>query len=182
MKNRNVINFKKNDEYYTPKYVVEIIVPFLKENNIKNILCPADKKESYFVKILKENNFKTYFSHLEDIDFLKYENFNHQKGTINFVGEEVKIDLIVTNPPFSLKMEFIKKANELGIPYLFLLGLHILNYKNIAEQMKADESSLIYLVGSKISFDGNPSSFQCSYFTNFIKNKIIYIELKNEKG
>jgi hypothetical protein len=58
---------------------------------------------------------------------------------------------------------------------MFLLGLPILNYKGIAEQFEKDQTSLIYLVGSKISFDGNPSSFQCSYFTNLIQKNFIIL-------
>jgi len=39
-----------SDEYYTPINVVKLIMPYLKPNS--NILCPFDKVESNFVKIL----------------------------------------------------------------------------------------------------------------------------------
>ena len=45
----SIMSVKKNgngDEYYTPDYVVEILVPYLKNKNIKKIWCPCDKETS----------------------------------------------------------------------------------------------------------------------------------------
>lgn len=174
MINTNVFNFKKNDEYLTPSYVVEVIIPFLKENKIKKIWCPADLNNSKFVLVLKKYNFQVFNSHIfYGEDFLKTE----KELFVN------KIDLILTNPPFSLKNEFIKKANKLRIPFMFLLGLQVLNYKNIAELLRDNQASIIYLIGSRISYNGSQSTFQSAYFTNLVNNKIIYLNLtKGDKN
>ena len=43
------------DEWYTAEKDVEIIVPYLKRGGYKKILCPFDKKDSAFVKVLSKN-------------------------------------------------------------------------------------------------------------------------------
>jgi hypothetical protein len=44
--------YKKNDEYYTPKYAIEPLLPFLKP--FKKIWCPFDMEWSNYVKMLSK--------------------------------------------------------------------------------------------------------------------------------
>lgn len=46
------IKTSKGDEYYTPRYAVEIILPYLEK--FSHIWCPFDKEHSQFVKVLQE--------------------------------------------------------------------------------------------------------------------------------
>lgn len=41
------------DEWYTRPQDVELILPYVQKRGYKNILCPFDKEESAFVKVLK---------------------------------------------------------------------------------------------------------------------------------
>ena len=59
------IKTSKSDEYYTPAYAVQVIVPYLMDKGFKHIWCPFDKEHSEFVKILKEKGFNITFGHIE---------------------------------------------------------------------------------------------------------------------
>jgi len=41
----------------------------------------------------------------------------------NFFEDNKECDIIITNPPYSLKEEFFKRAYELGKPFAFLMPL-----------------------------------------------------------
>ena len=65
-----LIKKTKTDEWYTQEENVSMIIPYLLRGGYKKILCPFDKAESNFVKVLKENGFEVSYSHIEDgIDF-----------------------------------------------------------------------------------------------------------------
>ena len=61
-------------------------------------------------KNVKENDYKVIPSHINNFDFL------NDKPDFDF-------DMIITNPPYSLKDEFIKKCYEYGKPFCLLLPL-----------------------------------------------------------
>jgi hypothetical protein len=102
-----------NDEYYTPYYAIEPIVKYLKPNS--TILCPFDKDESLYVKVLKHLGFNVINSHIESgVDF-----FNIDKDFI----KENKIDYIISNPPYSLKNEVLTHLFSLNTPFAMLMGV-----------------------------------------------------------
>lgn len=102
----------KNDECYTPRYVVESIVEYIPKNKV--IWCPFDKKESFFVKVLKERGYDVVFSHIDNgEDFFKFE--------------PPHWDIIVSNPPFSNKRAFFERAFQLGKPFMLLMTAQWLN-------------------------------------------------------
>jgi hypothetical protein len=51
-----------NDECYTPRYVVEEILPYLDKDKV--YWLPFDKDDSEFVKVLRNNGFKFVNSHI----------------------------------------------------------------------------------------------------------------------
>ena len=57
---------QRGDEYHTPDYVVEILIPYLKKTDIKTIWCPADKEHSEYVKVLRMEGFKVIHSHIDN--------------------------------------------------------------------------------------------------------------------
>lgn len=48
----NQIRRPETDEWYTRPQDVELILPYLKKRGYKKILCPFDKEDSAFVKVL----------------------------------------------------------------------------------------------------------------------------------
>ena len=100
---------KASDEVYTPDYAVKPILKFLKSGSV--IWCPFDTEDSEYVKIFKEAGYKVIYSHID----------NGQ----NFFEFEPKedYDVIISNPPFSIKDAILNRLSELKKPYAMLLPL-----------------------------------------------------------
>lgn len=154
------IQFNVKDEYYTPRILVEPILKYIKKGDI--VWCPFDTKESEFVKCFEENGFKVIYSHIwEGKDFFEYE--------------PKEYDVIISNPPFSIKLKVLKRLYELNKPFAVILGLPILNYQEVGEFF-LDKDLQLLIVDKKVSFDGNTASFNNSYFCYKMLPKDIVFE------
>lgn len=92
----------KLDELYTPKYAIYPLLPFL-DKEIKIWECASGKGD--LAKHFRE------------------EGFEVREG-YNFFEDYFKdADVIVTNPPYSMKDDFLERAFEIGKPFAFLLPL-----------------------------------------------------------
>jgi len=97
------------DEIYTPKEAVMYLIPFLnKEDLIWDCAFGTGKLKEYF----EEEGFKVIGN--KDIDFLKDGQHTKEFGMM---------DLIITNPPYSIKDKFLEKALKLGFPFAFLMPI-----------------------------------------------------------
>lgn len=147
--------FNVKDEYYTPKILVEPILKYLKPHSY--IWCPFDTEDSEFVICLKEAGHKVAYSHIwYGQDFFEY-----------LPPDFDKVDYIISNPPFSMKLKVFERLYKLGKPFAMVCGLPILNYQEIGEFFLDKELQLL-IVDKKVSFDGNTASFNNSYFCNRI--------------
>jgi hypothetical protein len=160
--------FNKKDEYYTPPILVEAILKYIPSNS--TIWCPFDTKDSEFVRILSANHHKVLYSHIwNGQDFFNYE-------------PEIEYDFIISNPPFTRKLEVLERLYELNKPFAMILGLPILNYQNVGHFF-LDKDLQLLIVDKKVSFDGNTSSFNNSYFCrNFLPRDLIFTELKHNNS
>ena len=98
---------KNNDECYTQKQDVYNELSqwaALDKFRNKNIICPCDTSESAFVKVLTENK------EAWGIKSITHSHYNPVTGKgIKFQDVDYsKYDICITNPPFSLKSEFMK--------------------------------------------------------------------------
>ncbi len=98
---------KKSDEYYTPKEAVLPLVKYLKKEDV--IWCPFDDESSEYVKVLSLSN-KVIFSHI-----------NNGKDFFTYTPDHY--DIIISNPPFSLKDKVLERLQFLNKPYAILLPL-----------------------------------------------------------
>ena len=161
--------FSKNDEYYTPSILVYPLLKYIKKDWV--VWCPADEADSEYVLVLRENGINVRHSHIsEGLNFLTYEPDFHY-------------DCIITNCPFSRKKEFLFKCYKSKKPFALLLGLPILNYNEIGDffcERKRELQLLIF--NKKVSFDGNRSSFNSSYFcgNKFLPKQIIFCPLESD--
>ena len=105
---------KEENELYTPYYAVDHIMKYIPKD--KTIWCPFDEKWSSFYRKFKENGFDVVRSSIaEGQDFFEYE--------------PEKWDVIVSNPPFSLKDKVLKRLYSFGKPFAILLPLNSLQGK-----------------------------------------------------
>lgn len=104
----NYMKNGKNDELYTPDYAIKPLLKYLPKDKI--IWECTDFGESNITKLLKQNGYNVISTHKDNFDFLTdIPNFD--------------FDIIITNPPYSLKNEFLKKCYEYDKPFCLLLPL-----------------------------------------------------------
>lgn len=103
------IKTAKTDEWYTPSYAVEIILPYLNKTPYTNIWCPFDTKDSEFVKILTREGYEVTYGHIiTGQDFFEYK--LPPEG----------VDCVVSNPPFSKRQQIFEKLFSWGIPFALI--------------------------------------------------------------
>ena len=99
-----------SDECLTPRYAVTPIIKYIKAKGFKKIWCPFDLDTSFYVRLFKEAGFQVINTHIEDgYDFL----------TINPLDFE--FDCIISNPPFSIKDQILKRLYDINKPFAILL-------------------------------------------------------------
>lgn len=101
----------ESDSVYTPREAILPLLEFIPKE--KTIWCPFDEDDSEFVKVFKENGFQVINSHI-----------NYEQDFFSF--EPAAYDLIVSNPPYSIKDKVLKRLYELNKPYAMLLPLSAL--------------------------------------------------------
>lgn len=97
----------KFDDIYTPEYAVIPILKYLPKDITIWECC--DYGESKITKVLRDNGYKIITSGKEE-NFFEYE-------------PNEQYDLIITNPPYSLKDDFLGRCYELKKPFMLLLPL-----------------------------------------------------------
>tara|TARA_Y100000389_G_scaffold205136_2_gene263842 strand:- start:3802 stop:4407 length:606 start_codon:yes stop_codon:yes gene_type:complete len=165
-------SWNEKDEYYTPTILVDAILPHIPMGS--KVWCPFDTENSEFVLRLKENGFEVIHSHIWDgKDFFEYE------------PEEY--DCIISNPPFTKKLDVFKRLFELKKPFAMIMGLPILNYQEVGnffvEQQGVGNNLQLLIVDKKVSFDGNTASFNNSYFCwKILERDICFTHLENNNS
>lgn len=144
MDSRNILySAGKNDECYTPDYVVEAIVPFLPKDKV--IWCPFDRDDSAFVRVLRAHGFKIVNSH---IDY----------GQDFYIFEPANWDIIVSNPPFTNKRGIFLRALSFNKPFALIMSNTWLN--DAAPNILFEEKDLQLLMFRKrINFIGTGGDF-----------------------
>ncbi|NBL00226.1 MAG: tRNA (adenine-N(6)-)-methyltransferase [Erysipelotrichia bacterium] len=137
------------------------------------IWLPFDEEWSAFNQVLKENGYETICTHINNgKDFFKYE--------------PKEWDMIVSNPPYSMKDEVIKRVYELGKPFCLLMPLTTLQGKERFKYFKQGIQLLSFNV--RIGFHNESSMkevvkntpFSSAYFIGggLLKHDSILEELK----
>lgn len=165
MKKDQINTMKKdNDELYTPRILAESIIPYIQKKSI--IWCPFDTEKSEIVKAMKKNDCEVIATHIDT-------------GHDFFYFEPEKYDYIVSNPPFSKKLDVLKRVYSLNKPFALIFGTPILNYQEIGEFFLDKEIQLL-IPDKKVSFNGKTSSFNCSWFCKDILPKdLMFVHLEH---
>lgn len=166
--NLNKLKYETKDEYYTPRMMVEPIIQYIPIGS--TIWCPFDTEESQFVITFKEKGFKVIYSHIwNGQDFFEYEPEEHY-------------DYIISNPPFSRKLEVLDRLYKLNKPFAMILGLPILNYQEVGNFF-LDKDLQLLIYDKKVSFDGNTASFNNSFFCyNMLPKDLMFHHLEHNNS
>lgn len=152
----------KNDECFTPRYVVEAILPFLSKDQI--YWLPFDTPKSEFVKVLQENGIKFVCSHIDSgQDFFRYEPEHW--------------DAMLSNPPFTGKRAIFERALSFGKPFALLMSNTWLN-DSAPKVLFKDRELQLMLFRNRIQFnDLRKITFSSSFFCcDFLPKQIIIID------
>lgn len=106
-----MIDYVKNekvDEYNTPLKAVTPLIPYIQPS--WTVWECTDPGNSVITSALKEQGNKVISTHIKD----GYNFFEYQPSIF---------DCIITNPPYSIKTEFLRRAYEIGKPFAFLLPI-----------------------------------------------------------
>lgn len=193
-------NKKRGDEFYTRMKDIEKELSHYDLKG-KTIYCNCDNPEiSNFWKYFHDNFDKLGIKHLyatfvsekpklydydgkdlkvEDIQSGKFED-NEDKI------KKFKIDIIITNPPFSNKLpnQLIKMCIDNNVDFLIVAQLHLIQSKDIIELYKKNEIHVGY--SSLDNFDGpngeTQKSAPCCWYTSLEVNhpKIKFTKEYNE--
>jgi len=147
----------RSDEFMTPKYAIKPLLPYLKKS--WTIWECAWGKGS-LAKHLEKRGFKVIGEPFWDF-------LNKDLG-LNKGG----FDIIVTNPPYSLKDKFLERCYELGKPFALLMPLTALEGKARGELYRKYGIQLI--IPNKRIFN---KILNILTSTNILKRKREYAEL-----
>ena len=144
--------FLKHDDYMTPKYAWE---------NIQHLI-PRDK-------IIWE----AFFGDGKSGEYLKELGFDVIHEPIDFF-ENDKGDIVVSNPPFSISKEILKRLVELDKPFILIMPSSKINTSYVRELFKINDLQIIIprkrihfekqIEGKKVENWKNACNFDCFYY------------------
>lgn len=160
---------KASDEVYTPAYAVKPILKYIKPNS--TIWCPFDTEDSEYVKEMVAAGHKVIYSHIDN----GYNFFEYEPGDY---------DVIISNPPFSIKDDILHRLTELKKPYAMLLPLPTLQGQKRFDDLKGTQALIFdkridFFKDYKTKEIQKGISFASIYICkNFLSNDLIFEKLE----
>ena len=137
------------DDYQTPPEALFPLLPFLKKDWT---IWECAAGEGNLVKELRKQGFKVIATDIHSgKDFLSHEPKHY--------------DCIITNPPFSLKQQFLERAYCLGKPFAFLLPLTTLESEKRQRFFRQCGLEMI-LFDKRINFETPTGKGEGSWFAS----------------
>lgn len=162
---------RENIEAYTPKYAVDIIIPYLDKSKV--IWSPFSRNEHHFADYLREKGFTVINTHLEmGADFLTYTPDFH-------------FDIILDNPPFKGKTKYVEKAISYKKPFALFLPFNSFGDNGIPNLfMKYGLEPQMLIPDKRTEFENQDNkgiSFKTIYIcNNVLPRQIIFTRIIKE--
>lgn len=172
MKSNFTLLNKENIEAYTPKYAVDIILPYIPKNKI--IWAPFSLDNHNFANYLKELGYNVINTHINNgQDFLTFT-------------PDFKFDIILDNPPFKNKTKYVEKAFSYNKPFALFLPFNCLGDNGIPSLYLNNQSELQILIPDKRTEFYNQKQKGISFKTVYIckdllPKQIIFTKLNKIK-
>lgn len=113
------------DELYTPAEATEMVIPFIPDD-VKTIWEPTSNISNAIVEVLEGAGYKVIYG---TGDFFLDHTFNY--------------DMIITNPPYTLKDDFLEKCYGTGKPFMLLLPTTALEGKKRSSMYRPNGIDLL---------------------------------------
>lgn len=168
---------QERDLFLTPAYATKLLFPFIPHH--VRVIWDVGAGGHYIGNVFLANrrSFRVYST---DIDG-KQTNIQHNfaNDDANSFAKDYKIDMLVGNPPFSLKKEFIDVALGLGRPFAFLIPFDMSGYlwnnlKNKGLQAIVPERRIDFITPNVVSRANEFLGVQAV-------NKVFKIKAKSKK-
>lgn len=98
---------KKQDEFYTPEYAIKPLLKYINPEWV--VWCPFDIEKSNYVKVFMENGNIVYYTHIHNGE--------------DFFNTNIECDVIISNPPYSMKGDVLERLFELDKKFAMLVGV-----------------------------------------------------------
>lgn len=122
MFNKTINKFSKNDDYMTQESTWKQIEAFIPKDKV---IWEAFFGDGLSAQYLRSMGCKEVIHH--DIDFFEYD-----------FGE-----IVVSNPPFTLKKEILTRLKELNRPFILIMPLLVITSKYFRELFPSGEIQII---------------------------------------
>lgn len=126
----------KYDNLYTQKEAIKFLCDNIDLSKVKAIWECADGTGN-ISKYLTDKKFLVLTSDKEE----------------DFMRTDIDCDVIITNPPYSKKNQFLKRAFELGRPFAFLLPLTTLE-SGVRNELFRDKNIQVLIPNKRFDFTG----------------------------
>jgi hypothetical protein len=154
---------KDNIEAYTPKYAVDLILPYIKKDWV--IWAPFSMDDHHYANYLRSLGYKVRNTHYNPStgignDFLSYEPDFH-------------FDVIVDNPPFKGKTKYVERAFSFNKPFALFLPLACFSDNGIPNLFLKNNKELQLLIPDKRTEFENQKQKGISFKTAYICKDIL---------
>lgn len=126
------------DFYPTPKQPIEQILNEIDFTNVKTFLEPCNGNGAIY-NLIPSNIEKQYAELQEGIDYLE---------------NKFESDLVITNPPFSIALEFLQKSLSEAKTVAYLLRLNFLGSQRRKQFWNENAPTHIFVLSKRPSFTG----------------------------
>lgn len=154
------LNVKSADDFQTPPEALSFLLPYIDTNWI---IWECAQGKANLSKRLVELNYRVIGTDIS----------THQSFDFRYYEPENRYDCIITNPPYSLKQQFLERCYELGKPFALLLPLTTFETTKRQQLFNKYGIEVIFLP-KRINFEtpsgkGSGSWFATAWFTNGLK-------------
>lgn len=136
------------DSYQTPDYCVEALLPFIRWPEVHSFLEPCRGSGSIYGQVSAAR--KAWCELSEGRDYLTAQ-------------YPERFDLIITNPPFSLAMEFLTKSLDEANTVIYLLRVNMLGAKCRKDFWNRHPPSHLFPLAKRPSFTGRSRTDATEY-------------------
>lgn len=167
---------RDNIEAYTPKYAVDILLPYLQKDKV--IWAPFSRDEHHFADYLRELGYRVHNTHYdpdtgEGDDFLTYD-------------PDFDFDLIIDNPPFKGKAKYVERALSWGCPFALFLPFNSFGDNGIPKLfMEHNVEPQMLIPDRRTEFLNQPKrgiSFKTVYIcSGILPKQIVFCKLEKPK-
>lgn len=156
-----------SDEYYTFSNTILPLIKYIPKDAIVWECAEKINHDGNITKELKNAGIKVITTSIHTgTDFLKCE---IPSG----------ITHIITNPPFGLKNEFLKRCYEIGLPFALLLPIEALGTKKRFDLLKQGIEIMVF--DKRVKYENakdSPAFSSCWFCRNILPKQIVFEELK----